>query len=202
MPLGANGNIMNVMIKLGLVSLVLLQLQACAPILVGGATAGASAVHDRRTLATSLEDQNIELKALSFVLQDKALFKHTSIGVTSYNLHVLLTGQAKDEALVKRYIGYVETIPRVARVINEIVIAPKVTATQSLSDGYISTQIKIRLFNIKQETFDPSRVKVVTENGVVYLMGILTRTEANQVVEIVRYVKGVRRVVKVFEYLD
>lgn len=176
-------------------------LQGCAPVVVGGAATGASVVHDRRTAGTAIDDQSIELKALSRLTNNADLNPRVHVSATSYNRVVLLTGQADDEDARGQYVEMVRTIPMVKRVVNEVQIGPGATLSEQSSDAFITSKVKLELFNIKLPEFDPTRVKVVTEKGVVYLMGLLRANEADAVVEKVRYLRGVKQVVKVFEYL-
>jgi len=176
-------------------------LQGCAPVVVGGAATGVSVVHDRRSAGTAIDDQTIELKALSRVTNDADLNRHTHVSTTSYNRVVLLTGQADSAEYRDRYVELVRTIPLVRRVVNEVQIGPAASLSEQSNDAFITTRVKLELFKIKLPDFDPTRVKVVTERGVVYLMGIVRPQEADAVVEKVRYLRGVKQVVKVFEYL-
>ncbi|PLX62634.1 BON domain-containing protein [Sedimenticola selenatireducens] len=89
----------------------------------------------------------------------------------------------------------------VKRTVNEVQIGPNATLTEQSKDSWITSKAKIELFNIKLPQFDPTRVKVITENGVVYLMGMVTPEEATAVVDKIRYLSGVTKVVKVFEYI-
>jgi osmotically-inducible protein OsmY len=178
-------------------------IQGCTPAVVGGVVAtGAMVVHDRRAAGVNMEDQNIELKAIRLRLEDEELKNHTKISATSYNFVVLLTGQAETEELQQRYEDIVSKIPNVKRVVNEVEIGPMASMGEKSSDYYITSKVKVKLFNVKLQGFDPTRVKVVTERGSVYLMGLLTEQEADAVVEVVRFVSGVKRVVKVFEYVE
>jgi osmotically-inducible protein OsmY len=178
-------------------------IQGCTPAVVGGVVAtGAMVVHDRRAAGVNMEDQNIELKAIRLRLEDEELKNRTKISATSYNFVVLLTGQAETEELRQRYEEIISKIPNVKRVVNEVVIGPLASMGEKSSDYYITSKVKVKLFNVKLQGFDPTRVKVVTEQGSVYLMGLLTEQEADAVVEVVRYVSGVKRVVKVFEYVE
>jgi osmotically-inducible protein OsmY len=152
-------------------------------------------------VGSSVEDQNIEIKALHMKLQDRQLKDHTSISVTSYNMVVLLTGQAASAELSERYAGMVAGINRVRRVVNEIEIGPSQSLVEGSGDSYLTAKVKVKLFDIKIPGFDPTRVKVVSEKGVVYLMGLVSHQEADMVVEKVRHINGVHKVVKVFEYL-
>ena len=179
-----------------------LLLQACAPaVVVGGGTA-AMAVHDRRTAGDFIEDQNIEFKAYNRISADKELSSRSHISVTSYNRVVLLTGQTPTPELRARAEELVRGIRNVRRVHNELTIAAPNSLGVRSTDTWITTKVKTALFRIdKLPDFDPTRVKVVTENGTVYLMGLLTPEEAEAVVDVVRQIKGVQRVVKIFEYI-
>jgi osmotically-inducible protein OsmY len=175
-------------------------LYGCAPVVVGGAATGASVVHDRRTVGTTVEDQNIEIKALRIRAQDTELTNNSNLSATSYNKVVLLTGQANSEEYRRRYVEQIRRIPEIKRVVDEIQIGPSVSLTQQGKDAFTTSKVKIKLFDVKLPDFDPTRVKVVTNSGNVYLMGIVTEQEAAQVVQKVRYVSGVKRVIKIFEY--
>jgi osmotically-inducible protein OsmY len=175
-------------------------LYGCAPVVVGGAATGASMVHDRRPVGTTVEDQNIELKAMRIKMEDDKLSQHSSISATSYNKVLLLTGQAENEQIHQRYVEKVRRITEVRRVVDEIKIGPSASLTQQGNDTYITSKVKIKLLDVKLPDFDPTRVKVVTDLGNVYLMGIVSEQEAGAVVEKVRYVSGVKRVIKIFEY--
>lgn len=175
-------------------------LYGCAPVVVGGAATGVSVVHDRRSAGTVLEDQNIELKALHLKANDQELMQRANLSATSYSRVVLLTGQAQTEQLRQRYVGMIRRINQVKRVVDEIQVGPSASLTQQGSDIYITSKVKIKLFDVKLPDFDPTRVKVVTDQGNVYLMGIVSQQEADDVVQNVRYVSGVKRVVKIFEY--
>ena len=184
---------------LSILMTVLILIQGCAPLLVGGAATGASMIHDRRSAGVALDDQTIELKALSAI--DEGLAEHSNLSATSYNRVVLLTGQAENEIYAKRFVDIVSGISPVKRVVNEIKIGPSVSLTQQAKDSWITSKVKLELLDIDMESFDASRVKVVTENGIVYLMGLVTQAEAAASVEKARWIKGVTKVVKVFEYI-
>jgi len=175
-------------------------LSGCAAVVGGAATTGVSVVHDRRTAGTALEDQNIEFKALHLKAKDATLHKQANLSATSYNKVVLLTGSANTEQIRQRYVDMIRRINEVKRVVNEIQVRPSDSITQQGNDAYITSKVKIKMFDVKLPDFDPTRVKVVTDNGNVFLMGIVTKQEADEVVQKVRYVSGVKRVVKIFEY--
>lgn len=178
-------------------------LNGCTPAIVGGVTVGAGAIHDRRSTGTVIDDQTIELKALTRFFKDDQLSASTHINTTAYNGIVLLTGEAPSEALRNKAISLVRTIPKVRKIHNEIQISAPSSIIARSSDGYITSKVKVSLLGIQDiRGFDPTRVKVVTEDGTVYLMGLLWPTEGQAVVERIRKIGGVQRVVKLFEYID
>lgn len=188
-----------------LLSLLLpaLLLQGCAAAIVTGAATTAGVAHDRRTTGTVIDDQNVELLAAKAYFQDAELNDQAHLNVTSFNGVVLLTGEAPTAALRARAEELVRPLPKVRRVVNEIAIAsPSSLATRG-SDTLITAKAKTALFSADGLVgSDPLHIKLVTENGSLYLMGVVRRAEANAAIESVRRVSGVQRVVNVFEYLD
>lgn len=183
---------------------MLVFLQGCTTaVVVGGAAAGAGAVHDRRTMGAMIEDQSIEMKAASKISADEELNERTHTNITSYNSIVLITGEAPTQSMRSRLEQLVREVPKVRRVHNEVTIASPSAFGSRSSDTWITTKVKTSLFNVKGiDHFDPTRVKVVTENGVVFLMGLLTREEESAVVATASRVGGVQKIIKVFEYTD
>lgn len=183
-------------------SVLAVALQGCAEMLAGGAAIGASAVHDRRSAGTVMDDEGIEWKALGELRSDGELWDQTHINVTSFNRAVLLTGEAPTEELRARAEQRMKGLPGVTRVYNEIAIAAPSSYLSRSSDTVITGKVKTSFLGIKDiEGFDPTRVKVVTERGVVYLLGLVTRAEADAVTEKARQVGGVQRVVRLLEYI-
>ena len=173
----------------------------CAPLVVGGAAvSGASAIHDRRPAQTILDDRQIELAASQALFQDRALALDARITVTSYNRSVLLTGQAESAELARRASDRISRLPKVARVIDEIRVGPRIAMSRQSEDIYIASRAKLELASVGLPDFDPTRVKIVVEDGTLYLLGLVTPREADVVAERVRYVSGVRKVIKLFEY--
>ncbi len=177
-------------------------LQGCAGVIIGGAATGAAVVHDRRTAGTVIEDQAIELKGRKALSNDPEIRQKTHINITSYNNVMLLTGEAPSDELRSRAETLVRRIPKVKRVHNVIRIAAPSALVSRSSDTLITAKVKTQLMGLGLEDFDPTRTKVVTEDGTVYLMGLLRPAEADAVVERTRRVAGVQRVVKVFEIID
>ncbi len=181
--------------------LTALTLQGCAAAIVGGAAATATIIHDRRTTGVIVEDQSIELKAYDLLNKDPKIKAQTSIAVTSYNMVVLLTGQAANETLRRKAQQLTAGVERVRRVVNEIEIGSTSSIGEDSRDVALTSEVKLKLSSIDIPGFDPLRVKVVTERGTVFLLGLITKQEGDAVTEVVRHISGVRRVVRVFEYI-
>ncbi|NEX18859.1 BON domain-containing protein [Thiorhodococcus mannitoliphagus] len=175
-------------------------LSGCVPILVGGTIAGASAAYDRRHYETVIDDQQIELAAMHTLAQDAIVGPSSRISATSYNRTLLLTGQADPEAVAARAADLVSRLPKVERVVDEIRIGPPISLGQESEDALITSRAKLALTKVELPGFNPTRVKVVTEDATVYLMGLVTPAEAAAAAEQISYVPGVQQVVKLFEY--
>jgi len=197
---GGSVNIFNQTSKSFLVLLAICTLNGCAAVALGGAATGAAVAHDRRTTGTIIEDQTIELKAGQALRDDQEINESAHVNVTSYNLVVLVSGEAPNDAARERIINIVRDIPKVTHVYNELTIGSPTTLTSRSSDTLITSKVKTKLFGL--ENFEATRVKVVTEKGVVYLMGLLTKDESDRVTEAARRVGGVQKVVKLFQYVE
>ncbi len=189
---------MHVVYKLILATILSSQLIACVPVVVGGAAAGGAVAADRRTSGIYLEDENIELKAVKHV--ETTLGDNTHINVTSYNRNVLLTGEAPDEATKANTEAFVKSIENVRNITNEITVGPKTDISSRSNDTYITSKIKTKF--VTENQFPANYVKIVTENSAVYLLGIVTKTEADAAAAIASNTDGVSKVVKVFEYMN
>jgi osmotically-inducible protein OsmY len=172
-------------------------LQGCAGVVVGGAATSVAVAADSRTTGTVIEDQAIELKAAKAMLEDEELRQKTHVNVTSYNMLVLVSGEAPTEELRSRVIDLVRRIDKVRHVYDELTIAAPSSMLSRSSDGVITAKVKTKLLGLKD--FDGTRVKVVTENGVVYLMGLISDSEGERAAAAARTVGGVQKVVKLFE---
>ncbi len=170
-------------------------LQGCFPLAVTGMGAAAIMATDRRTTGTYVEDEGIEWKALARLRQDS---RGAHVNATSYNRRVLLTGQAPTEDEKKRIESVVREIPNVREVTNEIVVGQVSSLASRGNDALVTSNVKARMVN--NGKFSPSHVKVVTENGVVYLMGMVSVAEGEAAVEVARTTQGASSIVKAFEY--
>ncbi len=188
---------MNLTLKLLAALALASQISACVPVVVGGAAAGGAVAADRRTSGIYVEDENIELKAIKKI--NDALGEAAHVNVTSFKGNVLLTGEVPDGAAKTKAGDITVAIESVRSVTNELEIGPKSSLSSRANDTYLTSKVKT-LF-VSENKFQANHVKVVTENSVVYLLGIVSQKEADDAVEIARTTGGVNKVVKVFEYL-
>jgi len=177
---------------------VITQVTACFPIVAGGAVAGGAMAADRRTSGIYVEDENIELKGVNKM--ESNLGENAHVNVTSYNRNVLLTGEVPDDAAKAKAEALLKEIENIRAITNDIAIGPKSSLSSRSNDTYITSKVKTKF--VTENKFQANYVKVVTENSVVYLLGIVNKTEADAAVEIARNTDGVTKVVKVFEYLN
>ncbi len=173
-------------------------LTACFPAAVVGVGAGALMAADRRPTETYLTDEGIEVRATSRINEHFGDKVH--INITSYNRMALLTGEAPDEAIRKEVEKSISAIPNLKAISNEIRIAGTSSLASRSNDTYITSKVKARFIDTHQ--FAVNRVKVVTEAGTVYLLGLVTQREADAAVEIARTTGGVQKVIRVFEIIS
>lgn len=173
-------------------------LQACFPLAVTGMGTAALMATDRRTPGIYIEDETLEWKAAALLRESR--FKGAHVNPTSYNRRVLLTGEAPTEEMKKQIEAAVRGILNVKEVVNEVQVAGASSLASRGNDALVSSNVKARMVN--NGRFSPTHVKVLTENGVVYLMGLLTQAEGEAAAEVARTTSGVNRVVKVFEYVQ
>lgn len=177
--------------------LLLATLPGCFPLVATGMGAAVLMADDRRTTGSIVEDETIENKALLRVEQKHSAGVH--LNVTSFNRLVLLTGEAPSAEVRSDIERMVRGVDNVRTVQNELVVGPTTTLMLRSNDSVQTSKVKARFLDANK--FRANHVKVVTENGVVYLMGIVKRQEAQDAAEIARTTSGVQRVVRVFEYM-
>lgn len=177
-------------------------LSGCGAVVVGGAVTTAAVAHDRRTTGTFVEDQNILLKAIDLRNKDPEILEKSDIGIDVFNRQILMTGEAENPEIVERFRRQLSNIENVRGVFNEVTVGAEQTWSGATSDAYLTTRVKLALFSVDIDGFDATRVHVTSSQGSVYLMGLLTPGEADAVTDKVRYVSGVKRVVKLFEYIE
>jgi osmotically-inducible protein OsmY len=174
------------------------QLAACVPAVIGGAAAGGAVAADRRTSGIYVEDEGIELKAVKKM--ETNLGENAHVNVTSYNRNVLLTGEVPDDAAKAKAEALLKEIDNIRAVTNEIVVSPKASLSSRSNDTYLTSKIKTKF--VTENQFPANIVKIVTENSVVYLLGIVNKTEGDAAAAIASNTDGVAKVVKVFEYIQ
>jgi osmotically-inducible protein OsmY len=174
-------------------------LNGCAALVAGGAAGAVVVADDRRKTGAYVDDEEIELRAWDR-LRGSYPQSSVSVSVTSYNRDVLLTGQVPDDETKANIGEIVKQVPKVNKVYNELTVSGVPSLASEANDSVITSKVKARLAGSKQVSFN--HVKVVTEAGVVYLMGLLTHAEADKAAEIAATTGGVVKVVKVIEYID
>ncbi|MDX1668656.1 MAG: BON domain-containing protein [Limnobacter sp.] len=173
-------------------------LTGCPAVLGVTAVTAASSAADRRTVGIQVEDRNIQLKANS-ALNEK-LGDGAHVNVTVYNRKILLTGQAPDEFTKNRAEGAVSNIENVRAVVNDIQVSGASSLTSRSNDALITGKVKASL--IDAGDVSSSAFKVTTEAGAVYLMGLVTASEADRAAQLASGVSGVQRVVKVIDEIS
>jgi osmotically-inducible protein OsmY len=175
-----------------------LALQGCEIALLSAAAGGAiTAFEDRRSSGIQIDDEAIELRTSNRV-SERFKSEKVHVNVNAYNRWALLTGEVPDDATRAEIEKTVLGIPNVRGVTNEIQVAAPTPMGSRANDTFITSKLKARYLDAK--SVSPVHVKVATEAGVVYLMGVVTEKEAEDAVELARTTSGVRKVVKIFEY--
>jgi osmotically-inducible protein OsmY len=181
-----------------LISLSLPALQGCVPAVATGVGAGALMIVDRRAGETFLADEAIEIRSLNRI--NEKFGDKVHVNVTSYNMKVLLTGEVPDAGIKDELEKAVAGIINVKGVTNEVAIGAISDFSARSNDTYITSKVKARFIDANK--FQVNHVKVVTEAGTVFLLGLVTRKEADDAVEIARTTAGVKKVVRIFEYIE
>lgn len=179
-------------------SIVLVAVQGCFPLVATGVATGVGATVDRRSYGAQVEDTNLELK-IGNTLRER-LGNKASLSVTSFNRWVLLTGQVQDEATRAESTRLANGETNVRRIFNESAIAASPTFGAYSNDAYVTTKVKARL--VDAHGISANNVKVVTESGTTYLMGLLTAREADLATRVAATTAGVQKVIQVFEIIS
>lgn len=176
-------------------------LQGC--IFVAGAAAGAATiaiVYDHRTIANTIQDQKIASRVTERIRYIPELRDESHIEVTTFNRVVLLTGETPNAAWREEAEKQANTVPYIKRIYNQISVQGPASTLSRTSDYWITTKIKTQMLTMSG--LKSGSIKVITEGGVVYLMGIVSREQADMAASVARQVAGVLRVVKIFQYTD
>jgi osmotically-inducible protein OsmY len=185
--------------KLLLVLVSCLSLSACIPAaFVAGAAATGTVVTDGRDLHTQVDDKTIAHHVRTALNLNRHIKNDTRISVSTFNRIVLLTGRARDEELRELATTITRSVPKVRRVHNEIIIGDKSTFKDAAADTWLTTKIKSSL--LAERGLNSATIKVVTDNSTAYLLGLVSREQADLATNVTRHVPGVVKVVKLFEY--
>ena len=177
--------------------LLSMSLSACAPLMFGGVIGGAMVASDRRTTGIQVEDEGIEQRAASAMRENFGTKEH--INITSYNRQVLISGEVTSDLVRRQAEQLVGKVQNVRGVINELAVGPASSNSERASDVLLAAKVKAAM--VDTEDVFANVYKVVAERGTIYLMGRVTQREAQRATDVVRGVSGVKRVVRVFEYL-
>lgn len=181
-------------------------LSGCVAAVVGGAAVaatGANVAHDRRSASTVLNDRNLQLSVSKAIDSDKALASHNRIRVVVYNRVILLVGEVADENARERAGELASDFIGARRLVNQLDIMPEQGFWARRGDNALGARIKTGLLDITSlPDFDPSRVFMTVAHNKVYLMGLVTHTEADAVIDNARNTRGVEKVINLFEYSD
>ncbi|PUE31268.1 transporter [Limnohabitans sp. Jir61] len=184
-------------VKAVLVLLAAFQLAACAPLMFGGVLGGAMVASDRRSAGIQLEDETIEQRSSTAIRENFGTKEH--INITSYNRQVLITGEASSDTVRRQVESLISRVENVRAVVNELAIGQASSLSERSNDALVVAKVKASM--VDTEDVFANVYKVVGERGTIYLMGRVTQREALRATEVVRGVSGVKRVVRVFEYI-
>jgi osmotically-inducible protein OsmY len=185
------------MTKLLLILIATVQLSACAPLMFGGVVGGAMIASDRRTTGIQVEDETIEQRSATAIRENFGSKEH--INITSYNRQVLITGEVTSDTVRRQVESLIGRVENVRAVVNELAIGPASSFSDRSSDAVLVAKVKAAM--VDTEDVFANVYKVVGERGTIYLMGRVTQREAKRATDVVRGVSGVKRVVRVFEYI-
>ena len=174
-------------------------LQGCVAAAVVGVVGGASVATDNRSLGNQIDDQKIEIDAQAKLSKSDALSDNTNLQVISVNGSVLVVGQAPNSYLRDQAIKAINEVNGVKQLHNQIRISNTTSFTTKTNDVWLTSKVKTSLFGT--DKLDATNIKVVTENGEVFLMGLVTKEQATSAVDIARNVGGGNRVFKILEYV-
>ena len=175
-----------------------LGLASCAaPLMFGGVIGGAMVASDRRSAGIQVEDETIEQRSATAIRENFGSKEHISI--TSYNRQVLITGEVSTDTVRRQVESLIGRVENVRAVVNELAIGPASSFSDRSSDAVLVAKVKASM--VDTEDVFANVYKVVGERGTIYLMGRVTQREAKRATDVVRGVSGVKRVVRVFEYI-
>ena len=175
-------------------------LQGCVGVLFAGAGTGIASVTDRRAVSTQVSDQAIDMRATHRLSTTNPLWAESRVVVITTNGKSLLLGQTPTQEFSQQAEQIVKDVPGVTEIFNELRITPPLDITARSQDSWLTSKVKSTL--LAEKNIDGTKVKVVTENGEVFLIGLVTQKEADISVQLARNISGVKRVITVFEFVQ
>ena len=173
--------------------------QGCAAAVVAGTAGAVSAANDRRTIGAQIDDNNIEIKGTLAIKGIKRLAERANITLVSVNGVVLMIGQVANQEMKSQAERALQDVSGIRQIHNQLRLSSNIGITTQTHDTWLTSKVKTKL--LAADDVNGANIKVVTENAEVFLMGLVSQTEANSAVEIARNISGVKRVIKAFEYL-
>lgn len=175
-------------------------LQGCVAAVIGGGAVAAKVATDPRTTGTQIDDETFEFKVENAVEKDAQIKAEGRVNAVSYNGRVLLIGQVPNSDVKDTATALAKGVEGVNEVYNELTVSPKISFAQISKDSWLTTQVKSKMF--VDGRVKATDVKVISENGEVFLLGNVTQSQANAAAYIASKISGVKKVIKVFKYLD
>ncbi len=185
-------------IYLPLVLSTTLLMQGCAGLIIGAGVGAVSVAHDRRTVGTQVDDKTTAGRLFSAISNDAALKEQTSISVQVFNGTALLVGQSPTRELIQQAEKLASTVKNVKKLHNQIRLGSPIPASAVAHDVWLASKVKTIL--IADKRIDGLHINIEVENSEVFLMGLVSQQESNIAVDITRNIKGVKQVIKAFEY--
>lgn len=175
-------------------------LQGCIAAVAGGAVVATKAVTDPRSVGTQVDDGTLELRVESAISLDEQMRRETRVSATAYQGVVVLAGQAPNNDLITRAKQIAQGVEGVRRVHNEVRIGSPIGLNVAANDTWITTKVRSQL--LTSSDVKSSNIKINTENGEVFLLGLVTRQAASSASNLASNTAGVRKVIVAFDYLD
>ncbi|MEX4333196.1 divisome-associated lipoprotein YraP [Haemophilus influenzae] len=175
-------------------------LQGCVAAVIGGGAVAAKVATDPRTTGTQIDDETLEFKVENAVEKDAQIKAEGRVNAVSYNGRVLLIGQVPNSDVKDTATALAKGVKGVNEVYNELTVSSKISFAQISKDSWLTTQVKSKMF--VDGRVKATDVKVISENGEVFLLGNVTQSQANAAADITSKISGVKKVIKVFKYLD
>jgi osmotically-inducible protein OsmY len=185
-------------IYLPLVLSTTLLMQGCAGLIIGAGVGAVSVAHDRRTVGTQVDDKTTAGRLFSAISNDAALKEQTSISVQVFNGTALLVGQSPTRELIQQAEKLASTVKNIKKLHNQIRLGLPIPASAIAHDVWLASKVKTIL--IADKRIDGLHINIEVENSEVFLMGLVSQQESNIAVDITRNIKGVKQVIKAFEY--